>query len=101
PLVPRNGLLIDELCDLDSDQNSIAVSNDAVGRIIIAGLDRGFVAVITLVVHRPEQFLDNAPFLNLPIRTPIPKRSILPAVPNHRVEFVAYIVATHLCALTR
>src|SRR5439155_5637728 len=82
-LAHLDGVLVDELRSLDSDLLSTAVSNDTIGRIIIERLDRASVAVIAIGVHRPEQFLDNVPFLNFLVLPPIPKRSILPTVPNY------------------
>ena len=98
PLAHLDGVLVDELRSLDSDLLSTADSNDTIGRIIIERLDRASVAVIAIGVHRPEQFLDNVPFLNFLVPPPIPKRSILPTVPNYGVHFVADVIPTHLCA---
>src|SRR5580693_3506323 len=91
PLAHLNGLLVDELCNLDSDLNSTTVSNDAVGPIIIDRLDPS-VAVIATGVHRIEQFADDVPFLNCLIGPPIKKRSILPTIPSVRVQFVGDVV---------
>src|SRR5207244_12907407 len=99
PLARLNGPLADERCTLGSDLNSTTVSNDTVGPIIIDRLDLISVTVIASGVHRTEQFTDNVAFLNCLIR-PIKKRSILPTIPNYRVQFVGDIVPAHMYLCT-
>src|SRR5216684_2134380 len=97
PLAHRNGLLVDELCNLDSDLHSMTVSNYTIEPITIDGLNFISVAVIVSGMHGSEQFTDNVPFLNLLIR-PIKKSSILPTIPNYCVQFVPDVLLAHLCA---
>src|SRR5438132_9970895 len=92
PLAHLNGLLVDELCNLDSDLNSTTVSNNTVGPIIIDRLDLISVPVIASGVHRTDQFTDNVAFLNFLIR-PIKKTSILTKIPNYYVQFVGDIIS--------
>src|SRR5438552_470896 len=96
PLAHSNGLLVDELGNLDSDLHSTTVSNYTIGPITIDGLNLISVTMIASGMHGPEQFTNNVPFLNFPIR-PIKKSSILPTIPNYPDQFIPNVLLAHLC----